>query len=87
MKDKDYPRLAISAFVLLLFGILVLEHPNSALLVGALIAMATQAVQYWLGSSKGSSDKSAQLERQATETQQVEVINPSDNPVPVEDRP
>lgn len=62
MTEKDYPRLVISAFVIGLFGFAYFKHPDNALLVGALIAMATQATGYWLGSSKGSSDKSAQIE-------------------------
>lgn len=66
MSSKDYPRLIISAAILMLFGWAYARHPDNALLVGALIAMATQAVQYWLGSSKGSADKSTQLERQAS---------------------
>lgn len=58
---KDGPRIVTSALAMLLFGAAFALNPHAQLLIGAIIAMATQAVQYWLGSSKGSSDKSDQL--------------------------
>lgn len=66
MSRKDIPRAAIAIALIGLFGYAYLDNPNDQLLVGALITMTGTAVNWWLGSSKGSSDKSAQMERQAT---------------------
>jgi len=65
INPNDKPRLIISAIILLLFGYAFFRNPNDQLLIGALIVMATSAKDFWFGTSKGSSDKSRQLERQA----------------------
>lgn len=58
---KELPRLVVSAIMLLMFGYVLYENPGNGLVVGALIAMVTTVKDYWLGSSKGSTDKSEQL--------------------------
>jgi inner membrane protein involved in colicin E2 resistance len=47
-------RAGVSVLILVLFGTAYLQHPDNALLVGALISMATLAAQYWLGSTAGA---------------------------------
>lgn len=44
-------RAGISLVILGLFGFAYALHPDNALLVGALISMATLAAQFWLGST------------------------------------
>lgn len=66
MNRKDIPRAAIAIVLIALFGYAYLQNPSDQLLVGALITMTGTSVNWWLGSSKGSSDKSDQMERQAT---------------------
>lgn len=66
MNAKDKTRLVISLALIILFGFAFFEHPNNGLIVGALIAAFTTAVNWWLGSSQGSSDKSQQLAEQAS---------------------
>ena len=80
MSAKDIPRAVISLALIGLFAFAYVENPSDDLLVGALIAMAGTAVNWWLGSSKGSSDKSEQLERQASQPQDVHVTNTKDDP-------
>ena len=84
LSEKDAPRFLLSVGILLLFGYAYVRNPSEQLLIGALIAMATAATQFWLGSSKGSSDKADQLERQASEPQRVQIDQPAGEPVPVE---
>ena len=60
MKLKDYPRLAITAFIMLMLGYVVVQH-YSAAIEQVVIALAMLATGYWLGSSKGSSDKTDAL--------------------------
>lgn len=62
MRPKDYSRAAITAIVVALFAFAYIENPTDEMMKGALIAAFSMAVSYWLGSSKGSSDKSEQLE-------------------------
>lgn len=85
MTDKDIPRLILAVGILLLFGYAYVRNPADELLIGAVIALATTAVNYFLGSSKGSSDKSTQLAKQAAETQHVQIDQPANEPVPVEE--
>lgn len=61
MKPDELPRFGLSAGILAVFAYAFIRNPHDDLLVGALIAMATTAVSYWLGSSKGSSDKADQI--------------------------
>lgn len=86
MKPKDWTRLVISLAVIALFAAAYLRHPDNALLIGALISTFTTAVNWWLGSSQGSSDKTAQLEELST-PRRVVVENSADDPVPVEPKP
>lgn len=85
LSHRDTPRLILAAGILVLFAYAYVRNPSDELLIGAVIALATTAVNYFLGSSKGSSDKAEQLERQATETQRVTIDQPADEPVPVEE--
>lgn len=85
LSHKDAPRFMLTVGILLLFGYAYVRNPSEQLLIGALISMASMAAQFWLGSSKGSSDKADQLERQAAETQVVRIEQPADTPVPVEE--
>lgn len=63
MKAEEIPRLAITALVLLLFGFAYVRNPSDQLLLGSLISMASLAVQYWIGSSKGTSDANARADK------------------------
>jgi len=63
-KDET-ARFALSVGILVLFAYAYVRNPSEQLLIGALISMASGAVNYWLGSSKGSADKSIELSRQA----------------------
>lgn len=86
MRDFDWPRGVVSAVVLLIFGYAYLNNPDDEMMKGALIAAFSSAVAYWLGSSKGSSDKTALLGN--GHTQKVEVTNTPADPVhtqPIED--
>ena len=58
---KELPRILISGGILLLFAYAFARNPSSQLLIGAIISMATSASNYWLGTSKGSTDKAEQL--------------------------
>ena len=84
IQKDETTRFALTVGILLLFGYAYVRNPSEQLLIGALISMASGAVNYWLGSSKGSADKSIELSRQATETQTVQIDQPAGNPVPVE---
>lgn len=56
MKAKDWPRLALTALVMGLFGFAVVTHYSESI-EQTLLSIVMLAVGYWLGSSKGSSDK------------------------------
>ncbi len=56
----DLPRLVLTTMILMLFGYAVIEHYGVGL-EEVLKNIVVLAVGYWLGSSKGSTDKSAQL--------------------------
>lgn len=81
MSDKDIPRLVLAGLVLSMLGFVLWFHHDDPLIIGAVIALATTAVNYFLGSSKGSADKSAELARR-DEPSPVQVVNPPDQPVP-----
>jgi hypothetical protein len=84
---KD-PRTFVSLAVILLFGVAFLRHQNNALLIGALIGAFSTAVGYWLGSSKGSADKTRELvslahgELESSEPKPVKIVNTPGRPVP-----
>ena len=82
MKAKDWPRLALTAAIMLMLFYAVLAH-YSAAIEQVVIALAMLAAGYWLGSSKGSSDKMDLLEG----PRQVEVTNPPSQPVPTQEEP
>lgn len=65
MKDRDWTRLAVSAFLLGLLGFVVAKHYSPAV-EQTVVNLAILAAGYWLGSSKGSSDKARQLEERPT---------------------
>jgi hypothetical protein len=83
MKPKDIIRLVISLAVIGLFGFAYLHQPSNELLLGALISTFTTAVNWWLGSSQSSSDKTSQMDILAHEG--VRINNPPGNPVKVEE--
>ncbi len=63
MKAEEYPRLAISAGLLLLFAYAYVRNPSDQLVLGAVINMAGMATQYWIGSSKGASEANARADK------------------------
>jgi hypothetical protein len=77
------PIVSVLAYATFLAAIIVaVIVKNDALLItlcGMAGANATTAVQWWLGSSKGSADKSATIERQGA---QMATMGP-DAPAPV----
>ncbi len=86
MNHKDIPRVAVTGFIFLLLGYVVVFHYSPAL-EQVVIALALLAAGFWIGSSKGSSDKSDQLAEQASSTQPVEVVNDEHSRVPVDSQP
>lgn len=86
MSDKDVPRLIVTAGVFVLLAFVLWHNRDNEMLIGALIGAFGTSIAFWLGSSKGSADKSDQIERARSETQDVTVVNAPENPVPtVED--
>lgn len=79
---KELPRIIISGGILLLFAFAFARNPSSQLLIGAIISMATSASNYWLGTSKGSTDKAEVLAGMSDGPQDVNVTNPVGDPVP-----
>ena len=57
---SDWPRLALSAIIVGYFGYALYEHYSEGL-EETLKNIVMLAVGYWLGSSKGSTDKSRHL--------------------------
>ena len=60
---KEWPRLAISIAIVALFALMLFFDPRNQLLQGALIAQFANAAQYWLGSSKSSTDNAARADK------------------------
>ncbi|RDC59803.1 hypothetical protein HME9302_00024 [Alteripontixanthobacter maritimus] len=56
MTAKEWPRLALTVFIMGLFGYAAFKHYSPAI-EQTIVAISMLAVGYWLGSSKGSSDK------------------------------
>jgi len=79
--SREWPRLVMSAAIVAYFGWALIAHWSNGI-EETLKSAFMIAVGYWLGSSKGSSDKAAVL---ASGPQPVEVVNPTDRPVPTED--
>lgn len=65
MTDKDRPRLYVTAGLFVLFGYVLYHNVENDMLIGAIIGSFGTGIAFWLGSSKGSADKSDQIERQA----------------------
>lgn len=63
MNGKDLPRLAVTAGVFALLAFVLWHNSDNEMLIGALIGAFGTAITFWLGSSKGSADKSDQIER------------------------
>ena len=61
MTDKDKPRLIVTLLVFALFAFVLWHNRDNEMLIGAMIGALTTAVAFWLGSSKGSSDKASTL--------------------------
>lgn len=78
MNAKDWPRLAISAGILVAFGYALLFHWSTGL-EETLKNVVIAAVMYWLGSSKGSADKTDIINRGPS--------GERDDPVHVEPQP
>jgi hypothetical protein len=57
---SDWPRLALSAAIVALFGYALVQHYSDGLEEVIKNAMLL-SVGYWLGSSKGSTDKTRHL--------------------------
>lgn len=60
MKAKDWPRLAISAFIMALLGYAAWHHYSPGI-EETIKAIVLIAVGYWLGSSEGSKEKTDML--------------------------
>lgn len=60
MTPKDWPRLALTAFIMALLGYAAWHHYSPGI-EETIKAVALIAVGYWLGSSKGSQDKTDAL--------------------------
>lgn len=88
MKDKDFPRFLLTAVIIVYFGYGLALHWSEGL-EETLKNVVMLAIGFWLGSSKGSSDKSEQLALQAegpagtaTDPTHTEVTNKPGDPVP-----
>ena len=90
---QDWPRLAITAAIVIYFGWALAAHYSNGL-EETLKNVTMLAVGFWLGSSKGSADSAARADKaldiaasaQAasvppTEPQPVQVVNTTDDPV------
>lgn len=80
MKTKDWPRLAMSAFILALLGYAAWFHYSPGI-EETIKAIVLIAVGYWLGSSEGSKEKTELLGT----PREVEVVNTRAHPVPTEE--
>lgn len=92
MTDKDIPRFILTAVIILYFGYGLMLHWSEGL-EETLKNIVMLAIGFWLGSSKGSSDKSAQIERQSAgptgapdDPLAVEGATDSSTPVPVREK-
>lgn len=83
MNPKDWPRLIITLAILGAFlGALAFRYSPG--LEETLKAVVMLAIGYWLGSSKGSSDKSSQLEEMQAAPRRVTIDQPANDPIPVD---
>ena len=82
MSPRDWPRAIISGAVFGLFAFAYFENAEDEMMKGALIAAFSLAISYWLGSSKGSTDKSIELARHAPEAWPTVPAPSSKKPAP-----
>lgn len=82
--ETEWARGAISVAVVVVFAYAFLQNPSDEMMRGAIIAALTQVTSYWLGSSKGSDDKTKMLAEEQ-EPRRVVVENKADEPVPTAD--
>lgn len=92
MTDKDTPRFLLTAVIIGYFGYALFAHWSEGL-EETLKNIVMLAIGYWLGSSKGSSDKASQLEKQAEgpagtpdDPLAVEGAEKDSTPVPVQEK-
>ena len=85
MTDKDRPRLFVTAALFALFAFVLWHNKDNEMLIGALIGAFGTAITFWLGSSKGSSDKASQIEEMSSGPQTVTIDQPKGEPVPVQE--
>lgn len=64
---RELPRFALTVFVMAMLGYAVFNHYTPAI-EQTIVSIAILAVGYWLGSSKGSADKSDLLSERPTGT-------------------
>ena len=76
MKAKDWPRLVLTAFIMVLLSYSAWFH-YSAAIEQTVVAIAMLAVGYWLGSSEGSKEK--------TELMATRPTGQADDPVHTEE--
>lgn len=81
MKPKDWPRLAMTVFIMVLLGYAAWSHYSPGI-EETIKAIVLIAVGYWLGSSEGSKEKTEMMDRHPRE---VEVVNDRSHPVPTEE--
>ena len=62
MKPEEYPRLALTALILLSFSVMLVFH-YSVGLEETLKNIVVISVGYWLGSSKGSADSAIRADK------------------------
>lgn len=60
MKPKDWPRLAMSAMIMVLLGYATFQHYSPGI-EETIKAIVLIAVGYWLGSSEGSKEKTEMM--------------------------
>jgi hypothetical protein len=81
MSQRDTPRMIVTGAIFALLSFVLWHNVDNEMLIGALIGALGTATTFWLGSSKGSADKSEELSRRP---QTVTIDQPPDDPVPVE---
>lgn len=62
MTAKDFPRLILTAIIIAYFGYAIVSHWTVGI-EETLKNITMLSVGFWLGSSKGSADKAALMER------------------------
>lgn len=83
MNGRDTQRFIVTCMIFVLFAFVLWYNVDDEMLIGAMIGSLTTAVAFWLGSSKGSADKTDMLE---VGPRRVQIDQPPDEPVPVEEK-